>query len=32
LISWKTLVRDGSMLAASLFLTVIAFRKRKKPA
>ncbi len=32
LISWKTLVRDGSMLAASLFLTVIAFRNRRKPA
>ena len=32
LISWKTLVRDGSMLAGSLFLTVIAFRNRRKPA
>ena len=29
LISWKTLVRDGSMLAASLFLTVVAFRNRR---
>jgi uncharacterized membrane protein YphA (DoxX/SURF4 family) len=27
LISWKTLVRDGSMLAASLFVTFFAFRK-----
>ena len=32
LISWKTLVRDGSMLAVSLFLTAIAFRNRRKPA
>jgi putative oxidoreductase len=32
LISWKTLVRDGSMLAVSLFLTAIAFRARWKPA
>jgi uncharacterized membrane protein YphA (DoxX/SURF4 family) len=32
LISWKTLVRDGSLLAASLFLTAIAFRNRRKPA
>jgi len=32
LISWKTLVRDGSMLAASLFLTVVAFRGRRKQA
>jgi putative oxidoreductase len=28
LISWKTLLRDGSMLAGSLFLTVTAFRSR----
>ena len=32
LISWKTLVRDGSMLAVSLFLTAMAFRNRRKPA
>ncbi len=32
LISWKTLVRDGAMLAVSLFLTAIAFRHRRKPA
>jgi uncharacterized membrane protein YphA (DoxX/SURF4 family) len=31
-ISWKTLVRDGSMLAVSLFLAAIAFRNRRKPA
>jgi putative oxidoreductase len=29
LISWKTLLRDGSMLAGSLFLTVVAFRSRR---
>jgi uncharacterized membrane protein YphA (DoxX/SURF4 family) len=29
LISWKTLLRDGSMLAGSLFLTVMAFRSRR---
>ncbi len=29
LISWKTLVRDGSLLAVSLFLTVMAFRARR---
>jgi uncharacterized membrane protein YphA (DoxX/SURF4 family) len=29
MISWKTLVRDGSMLAGSLLLTVIAFRNRR---
>jgi len=28
-ISWKTLVRDGSMLAGSLLLTVMAFRNRR---
>jgi hypothetical protein len=32
LISWKTLVRDGSMLAVSLFLTATAFQNRRKPA
>ena len=32
MISWKTLVRDGSMLAGSLLLTVIAFRNRRTPA
>lgn len=32
LISWKTLLRDGSMLAVSLLLTVTAFRNRRKPA
>jgi hypothetical protein len=31
-ISWKTLVRDGSMLAVSLFLAAMAFRNRRKPA
>jgi uncharacterized membrane protein YphA (DoxX/SURF4 family) len=29
LISWKTLLRDGSMLAGALFLTVVAFRNRR---
>lgn len=28
-ISWKTLLRDGSMLAGALFLTVVAFRNRR---
>jgi uncharacterized membrane protein YphA (DoxX/SURF4 family) len=32
LISWKTLVRDGSMLGVSLFLAAIAFRNRRTPA
>jgi uncharacterized membrane protein YphA (DoxX/SURF4 family) len=32
LISWKTLVRDGSMLVGSLFLTVTAFRARRSRA
>jgi len=27
-ISWKTLLRDGSMLAGSLFVTAMAFRRR----
>jgi uncharacterized membrane protein YphA (DoxX/SURF4 family) len=31
-ISWRTFVRDGSMLAVSLLLTAIAFRNRRKPA
>ena len=30
-ISWKTLVRDGSMLAASLFVTVMAFLGTRPP-
>ena len=30
-ISWKTLVRDGSMLAASLFVTVMAFLGTRQP-
>jgi uncharacterized membrane protein YphA (DoxX/SURF4 family) len=29
-ISWKTLLRDGSMLAAALALTVLAFLRRKR--
>ena len=32
LISWKTLVRDGSLLAVSVFLAATAFRARRKPA
>ena len=32
LISWKTLLRDGSMLAGALFLTVVAFRNRRTEA
>lgn len=31
-ISWKTLLRDGSMLAASLVLTAMAFLQRRKTA
>lgn len=31
-ISWKTMLRDGSLLAGSLFVTVIAFRSRRRPA
>jgi uncharacterized membrane protein YphA (DoxX/SURF4 family) len=31
-ISWKTLLRDGSMLAGALFLTVTAFRNRRTTA
>jgi uncharacterized membrane protein YphA (DoxX/SURF4 family) len=30
-ISWKTLLRDGSMLAASLWVTVAAFVSRRSP-
>ena len=29
-ISWKTLLRDGSMLAGAIFTTVVAFRDRRK--
>jgi hypothetical protein len=29
-ISWKTLLRDGSMLAAALTLTALAFLNRRK--
>jgi hypothetical protein len=32
LISWKTLVRDGALLAVSLFLAAIAFRNRRTAA
>ena len=32
MISWRTLLRDGSMLAGALFLTVVAFRNRRTPA
>jgi len=31
-ISWKTLLRDGSMLAGSLVVTLVAFRNRSKRA
>ena len=31
-ISWKTLLRDGSMLAAALFVTVVAFTNRRQAA
>jgi uncharacterized membrane protein YphA (DoxX/SURF4 family) len=31
-ISWRTFVRDGSMLAVSLFVTAMAFLKRRKTA
>ncbi|MGO9230362.1 MAG: MauE/DoxX family redox-associated membrane protein [Bryobacteraceae bacterium] len=30
IISWKTLLRDGSLLAAALALTVFSFRQRPK--
>ena len=29
-LTWKTLLRDGAMLAGSVFVTVIAFRSRRK--
>jgi uncharacterized membrane protein YphA (DoxX/SURF4 family) len=29
-ISWKTLTRDGAMLAGALFITVVAFLDRRK--
>jgi uncharacterized membrane protein YphA (DoxX/SURF4 family) len=32
IISWKTLLRDGSMLAAALLLTWLAFAARRRPA
>lgn len=32
MISWKTLLRDGSMLAGALLLTVLAFRNRRTAA
>ena len=32
MISWKTLLRDGSMLAGALLLTVMAFRSRRTAA
>lgn len=31
-ISWKTLLRDGSMLAAALVLTSMSFLRARKPA
>jgi len=31
-ISWKTLLRDGSMLASSLFVTAMAFLSRRRSA
>ena len=31
-ISWRTFLRDGSMLAVSLFVTAMAFRSRRKTA
>jgi hypothetical protein len=31
-ISWKTLLRDGTMLVASLVLTGLAFVRQRKPA
>jgi uncharacterized membrane protein YphA (DoxX/SURF4 family) len=31
-ISWRTFVRDGAMLATSLFLVAVAFLNRRKPA
>jgi uncharacterized membrane protein YphA (DoxX/SURF4 family) len=31
-LSWKTLLRDGTMLAGSLLLTSMAFLRQRKPA
>jgi putative oxidoreductase len=31
-ISWKTMLRDGSMLAGALFVTAMAFVRSRKPA
>ena len=31
-ISWKTMLRDGSMLAGSIFVTVMSFRPRRGPS
>jgi len=31
-ISWKTLLRDGSMLGGALFVTAMSFLRRRKPA
>ena len=31
-LSWKTLLRDGSMLAAALFVTAVAFSNRRQAA
>lgn len=31
-ISWKTLLRDGSLLASALLVTTMAYRTRRKPA
>ena len=32
IISWKTLLRDGSMLASAMLLTSLAFTGRRRPA
>ena len=32
IISWRTLLRDGSMLAASLLLTAMAFKRQRRMA
>jgi len=31
-LSWLTLVRDGSLLASSLFVTMMAFRRGRAPS
>jgi len=31
-ISWKTMLRDGSMVAGSIFITVMAFLRRARSA